>query len=535
MKNFKILKLGVFICALLLMCSSTLYAPATIYASISQSGVENQLSEYENNLATVYGDLNADKDVNSIDCALMVNYILGRISEFPNKVEVSSADVDGDGKINSIDLTLIKSYVLRIIYKFPVEEKMTTPEKKPEDFTGTLTLGHFNNDEAIKLTKAFKAAYPNVNVDLQVTADTNGAYQTLMTSALRSGKDFPDVFASESAFVKRFVNIANVYEDLSSAPYNAEELKSKLAPYTVDIGKSDDGKIRALSHQACVGALGYKRDMALKYLGTDDPEKIGEMFSTPDKIIGTGRRLKEASGGKAKIFPGIAELMRMYLGSRNYAWVEDKKLVIDPKMLEFVDLAKKLRDEDLEGGMDAWAPQWSAAIQDDIHFAWAIPTWGVPWIIDINQVYDQKEIGNWGLTKGPSAYSWGGTWFGIYKESKNKELAWEFIKFVTCNSEQSVAWAKSSGDFVSNLEAIDTLSKDKTMLNKTINQNPYEVFEPMIKDVNGSIMTQYDDTIENNFYYAMMEYLAYNITEDQMWELFKYQVEIDLGHQITVN
>ncbi len=535
MKNSNFLKLGAYICVVLLMCATNLSAPATIYASISNYGVENQLSEDENKLATVYGDLNADNNVNSLDCALMVKYILGIISEFPDNVKVSSADVNGDLLINSTDLTLIKSYVLRIICKFPVEESMTTPQKKPEDFTGTLTLGHFNNVEAEAFKEAFEAAYPNVTVDLQVTYDTNGNYQNLLIKSMTSDSDVPDVFASEWAFVKRFVNFTNAYEDLSAAPYNAEELKSKLATYTVDIGRSDDGKIRALSHQASVGALGYKRDMAKKYLGTDDPEKIGEMFSTPDKILETGRRLKEASGGKAKLFPGMAELMRMYLGARNHAWVEGEKLVIDPRMQEFVDLAKKLRDEGFVGVMDAWTPQWSYAIQDDIHFAWAIPTWGVPWIINVNQIEDLQNTGNWRIAKGPSNYSWGGTWFGISKESKNKELAWEFIKFITCNSEQAEAWAKSSGDFVSNIEAIDNLSKDETMINKTINQNPYEAFGPMIKDIDGSIMTMYDDIIENAFYYAMMEYLSYKITEDQMWKLFKTQVEIDLGYKIIVD
>lgn len=529
MRNLKILKWGAYICVILLVFVSAFGVPKISYASI------------DNNLSLVYGDLNADKDINSIDCALMLRYILGSISEFPNGVGVSLADVNGDKNVDSIDLALVKRYVLHTITKFPVEEKITTPEvtflpnKKPEDFSGILTFAHFNENEAVELAKAFEDAYPNVKVYLQITPDTNGAYQILNNYVLKTGIDVADVCALEYSFVKRCVNIDNAYENLSSAPYNAEELKSKIAPYTVDIGKSDDGKIRALSHQAAVSTFGYKRDMAIEYLGTDDPEEIGEMFSTSDKILETARRLKEASSGKAKIFPSMAELMRMYLGARKHAWVEDGKFIIDPKMLEFVSLAKKLRDEDIEGGMDAWTPQWSAAIQDDIHFAWAIPTWGVPWIIEVNQVEYQKNKGNWGLAKFPLAYVWGGTWFGIYKESKNKELAWEFIKFITCNTEQSVAWAKSSGDFVSNLEAIDTLTKDETMVNKTINQNPYEVFGSMIKDINGSTMTQYDDAIVNNFYDAMMEYLADNITEDQMWERFKQYVESDLGDCIEVN
>ena len=407
-------------------------------------------------------------------------------------------------------------------------------DKKIKEYSGTLRLGHFNKDEAKKLKEAFETVYPNVTVELQVMEDTNGAYSTLLTSALRRGEEIPDVHASEVAFVKRFVNIANGYEDLSAPPYNAEELKNQLAPYTIDIGKSDDGKIRALSHQAAAAAVGYKRDMATKYLGTDDPAKIGEMFSSAEKIIETGNKLKEASGGKAKLFPGMAELMRMYLGARDKAWVVDGKLTIDPKIEEFVDNAKKLREAGAEGGLEAWSPQWSAAITDDIHFAYAIPTWGVQWIIDVNQPEDQKGKGNWGLAKAPAPYTWGGTWFGIFSGSSNKELAWEFIKFITLNEEQAIDWAKKSGDFISNLAAIDTLSKDATVVSKTVNQNPYEFFGPMIDDINGLIITQYDDQITNVFQDAMLSYLAGNTTKDQMWAQFKDQVRSDLGEQITV-
>jgi len=407
-------------------------------------------------------------------------------------------------------------------------------EKKPEDFSGTLSFGHFNEDEATKLVAAFEAKYPNVKVDLQVTADTNGAYQTLMTSALRSGEDVPDVYGSEVAFVKRFVNIADGYEDLSAAPYNAEELTSKIVPYTIDIGRSDDGKIRALSHQAAAAAVGYKREMAKEYLGTDDPAKVAEYFSSADKIVELGKKLQEESNGKAILFPGMAELMRMYLGARDQAWVEDGKLTIDPKIEEFVDTAKKLREAGAEGALTAWEAQWSAAITDDIHFAYAIPTWGIPWIIDCNQPEEQQDKGDWALCKAPAPYTWGGTWFGMYSGSENKELAWEFIKFITADKEQSIAWAKQSGDFISNLEAIEELSKDDSMINKTIDQNPYEFFAPMIDDINGAIITQYDDQITNAFQDAMLTYLADGISEEEMWSQFKGQVESDLGDKITV-
>lgn len=209
-------------------------------------------------------------------------------------------------------------------------------------------------------------------------------------------------------------------------------------------------------------------------------------------------------------------------------------MVVDPKMNEFVKTVKALNDEGAQDSLEAWTPQWSAAIQDDTHFAYAIPTWGIPWIIDVNQAENEKKTGNWGLAQGPAAYTWGGTWFGMYSKSQNKELAWEFIKFITLDEEQSKAWAKSSGDFISNLNVINELSKDTTFVNATVNQNPYEFFAPSIDKINGSIITQYDDTITNAFQTAMLSYLAGTTTEEQMWAQFKEQVNSDLGDKITV-
>jgi len=414
----------------------------------------------------------------------------------------------------------------------PVNEEKEDNTQKLEKSTEIIRFRHFNGDEAKLLKEAFEAVYPNVTVELQVVEDTNG-YSDFFPSILRYD-ECPDVYATEVAFVKRFVNISEAYEDLSAAPYNAEELKNQIAPYTIDIGRSDDGKIRALSHQAAAGAVGYKRDIAKKYLGTDDSAEIGEMFSSAENIIETAKKLQKESGGKVKLFPNVEELMRMYLGAREQAWVEGNKLTIDPKIQEYVNVAKELRDIGAEGGMEPWSAKWANSIQDDIHFAYAIPTWGLSWIIDVNQEEDEKKTGNWGLAKPPVPYTWGGTWFGIYKGSQNKELAWEFIKFITLNEEQAISWAKSSGDFVSNLAAIKKLSKDETVINETINQNPYEFFEPMIGSINGAIMTKYDDQITNLFTEEMHKYLDGNISEEQMWTQFKDNVRSDLGYKIEV-
>jgi len=342
-----------------------------------------------------------------------------------------------------------------------------TPEQSAEELKGEFTFAHFNEDEALRLVKAFNEKHPGVKINLKIE-------ERLFYSR---SDPFPDIVALETAFVKRIVNIQDGLEDLSSPPYNAEELTSKMIPFTVDVGRSNDGKIKALAFGAAPGAIGYKRDIARKYLGTDDPDAISEMLSSTEKIIETAKKLKENSGGKVKLIPGMHELMRIYLGGRSQGWVVEDTLCIDPLMIEYVNLQKQLRDMGQDGGMEAWTPQWSKAVDDDTHFMYAIPTWGIPYIIEINDTAN-KDTGRWGLAKPTYPYFWGGTWYGVVKEAEpeRKKLAWEFLKFLCTDMEFLESYAELYGEFVNNTELIEKLSKDDRFINRTINQNPYEFF-----------------------------------------------------------
>ena len=354
------------------------------------------------------------------------------------------------------------------------ETKTAYTQKDPKDYKGTITFWHFNKDEGPVMKEMFEKAYPNVKINLQIISDQNQGYQNKLTSAIANGSGVPDVFCGESAVVKRFVNLENGFADLSQKPFEAESVINKMIPATVDIGRDDNGKIRALTYQVTPGALAYKRSVAKKYLGTDDPDKISEMISTVDKLT---------------------------------------------------DVAKTYRDSGYESGLTQWQPAWAASIAKEENLFYACPSWGIANIIECNDK-DGKDKGTWGLAQSPIPYTWGGTWLGVYDKSKNKELAWQFVKYMTSNKEGMKAWTEKMGDVMNNTDVIDEYKKSGPV-NKTFNQNPYTVFDKSMSKINGKIMTQYDDRINAAFDDALDTYLAGKCSKDDMWKKVKEKVKSD--------
>ncbi|HEY9060527.1 MAG TPA: extracellular solute-binding protein [Pseudobacteroides sp.] len=395
--------------------------------------------------------------------------------------------------------------------------------KSPEDYKGEIVFWHFNSSEGPKISQAFNKLYPNVKVKTTIVSDRDSQYQNKLTAALRAGVGVPDVFVAESAFAKRLVEMPGAFLDLTE---RAKDVASKMIPFTVQVGTDKNGALKALSHQAAPGAIAYKKTVAKKYLGTDDPKAIAEMLSSEEKMLETAKILKEKSGGKVALFPTWEEPKKMYLGARSKGWVVDDKLNIDQKVMELIDFSKNLRDNKYESGLTQWTPGWSSAIAaNETSMVWALPPWGVPWIINSNDK-TAANGGKWGITNPPFKYFWGGTWMGIYANSQNQDIAWEFVKFFTANKDTVKKWALDNQDFPNNLEIIAEGSPSDSNI---VGANLFKFYEPFVKDINGEVLTQYDDIIERTFDDVMVSYLAGKYkTKDDMVKAFKDKVKTNL-------
>jgi len=362
----------------------------------------------------------------------------------------------------------------------------------------------------------FEERHPNITIELTIVPTED--YPTKLKPTLKSGENAPDIFTGEASFIKQFID-AGFYDVLEQDPYNVNA--SKLLDYTVDIGRNDDGKIVALSWQATPGAVFYRRSLAKEYFGTDDPAEIGKLFTSWEKMLDTGRVIKEKSNGEVFLIPGIGDLSNMIMAQRDNPWVVNGKLVIDPQMIDFFDVAKQFKDEGLEGQIGQWSPAWFDAMKADTNvFCMLLPTWGLHYVMKPNA---PDSSGDWAACKGPFDWYWGGTWLGVYEGSEHKAAAWEFVKMMTLDDEFMEWWAKETGDFLSNTDVVEKI-KDDFSDEYLGGQNHYDYFYEAAKGIDGSLFSSYDQEINGMYMNQVSLYVEDQVSKDEAIANFKSEV-----------
>jgi len=304
--------------------------------------------------------------------------------------------------------------------------------------------------------KYYVPSHPGVEVEYSLTPTDQ--FPNKLDPVLASGQGAPDVFALEAAFVRKYVE-SGLLLDLTDI---ADAARSKSLAYPIEVG-TYNGKVYGMSWQACPGAMFYRRSLAKKYLGTDDPAEVQKYVANLDKFVETAGILNDKSKGKCVIVSSTGDLNNVFLGARKNPWVVNGKLNIDPAMVQYMEMSKLLKDKGYEGRVGQWSEGWFAGMKgslkdekgNDIEvFSYMLPTWGLHYVLKTNA---PETSGDWAMTAGPAPYRWGGTWVGAYKGTKNPVAAKDFIKYVSTDDGFLEAWAKDTGDVVSNVSVMNKI------------------------------------------------------------------------------
>ena len=384
-----------------------------------------------------------------------------------------------------------------------------------------LVVWSFTNELQGMIEKYYLPNHPELDIEFQIYPTDGNAYTTKVDNtfgANAASEEAPDIFTLEAAFVKHYVE-SDWTGDLKDIGFTDEELAAAF-PVMAQIGQSSAGVQKGLSWQSTPGVLMYRASLAEKYLGVTSPEEMQAKVADWDTFLETAEELKTASNGECKMVIGAGDIWNAYQYQRSEGWVVDNKLVIDDELLDFEELCKTLEEDDLTHKGDAWSEVWFAGMRGELPtLCYFLPTWGLHYTLKPNCVAgwdaenpDSEEniknatengtYGDWRITDGPVAYSWGGTWMGInaakaaQADDAKKAAMHDLIKFFTLDDDFLTQYAKDSGDFVGSKAAVDKILAEGGTPNPFLGgQDHYAIFASAAALANGSLMSEYDDTI----------------------------------------
>lgn len=392
-----------------------------------------------------------------------------------------------------------------------------------------LEVWSFTDEVGGLVENYYKKAFPDVEVVYSFTPTEQ--FPSKLDPVLASGNGAPDVFALESAFVRKYVE-SGLLLDLTDI-YTRN--RDKLLQYPVDVG-TYEGKVYGMSWQACPGAFFYRRSIAQKYLGTSEPSAVQAYFTDLNKFLDTARVLQQRSNGSCVVVSSLGDLQFPFYSARAQPWVVNNRLVVDPVLDQYLEISKTLHDNRWEGRVGQWSEGWFAGMKGELKdesgkavevFGYFLPTWGLHYVLKTNA---EGTAGDWAMIPGPVPYRWGGTWLGAWKGTKNPDGAKQMIEYLTTNDDFLRQYALDSGDMVSNTRVVNSI-KDNFREPFLGGQNHYAAFAEMALGVNGRLTQSYDDVIQSLFQEAVTAFVNGEKTKAAALADFRQQVQSQVGIQ----
>ena len=379
-------------------------------------------------------------------------------------------------------------------------------------------------------------------------------YPTKVQTALQGGEKEPDIIVGEPQMLEDFYDMG-LFANLDD--FGAKDYEGQIVDYVWEVGQDADGVQRAISYQITPAGIYYRRDIAQKVFGTDDPVEIGKHFATYDAILDAAKTLKAAG---YRIFASDSEINYF---SGDSAWVVDGKLNVSERRVEYMDLVVELYKQDLTAYASQWATPWYMAMAGVVHiltaetqwgtdemniwdaenfkeatadyettevFAFGLPSWGVLTMRD--NVGD--TAGKWGVCAGPAYGFGGGTYIGISANSERKDTAWDFVKFCTLNEETADWWIEfSQGDTVSLVSALEKHADDTNEVYG--GQKLYSFWLEQAKGIDYSLVTRYDKQIGDAWGEAISNIKSGAMTKEEAISNFYDLVESTFAGEIEVS
>ncbi|GMK38624.1 sugar ABC transporter substrate-binding protein [Paenibacillus sp. CCS19] len=312
------------------------------------------------------------------------------------------------------------------------------PVKK--ELSGELTFWTFGAGDAIeKFYASFSKAYPNVKVNTQILAWDE--MQKNLKNAIATGTGGPDVVMTGADWLASSNMYAGV-ENLLEPPYNAGDMKDLWTDSNWNHWLSLDGK-RLIGLPWDTGATlsWYRADLLEENGYPSDPKELASYMSNPEQFLEMAKALRAKD---IYLLESNTTIMDIYTPGEGFFDRNLNFIRNTDKYVEGLKLAQQVKQLGLAFNDSAF---WSEPGKQAIATGKIAMVYYANWISDTIKSTAPDLVGKWRETHLPfgNSVAGSGSTLAILSQSKNKELAWEFIKFLLATDEGQKAWIESGG------------------------------------------------------------------------------------------
>jgi lactose/L-arabinose transport system substrate-binding protein len=281
-----------------------------------------------------------------------------------------------------------------------------------------------------------KAGHENFKINV-VNVEENDV-ETKSITAFTSGVSdgMPDILLMGDYSAQNFLtNYAGKYADLTDSIDFSQFAQNKVADYTVD------GHVYGVPFDSGSAGMYYRKDLFEQAGYTaDDLKNI-----TWTQLVEIGKKVKEATGKYVFVFTPYkgTHYMQMALQScGQWFYKEDGSAnFANNQVIRYMaDILKQMYKADLIYPVDYWSAEGVGAVQNGDVAAHLSAVWYIPTLTSV-----PDASGKWGYTNlptvegvdGATQYSnIGGSSWVVLEDSKNKDLAIDFLKTVYAGNDE---------------------------------------------------------------------------------------------------
>lgn len=283
-----------------------------------------------------------------------------------------------------------------------------------------------------KLLPAFQESYPDINVEF-VKFNGPADVATKVQMAVASGGELPDIVAVSYNDMGNLWGL-DIWEDLSAEPYNLSP--DMFVPSLLPMMTDPNGRLVGICEKPGITGIGYKRELAREYFGTDDVEEMEQIFSSWDAFIEKGREVKEKSNGTVYMFPTVKEVFDLVYLSGSEPYLKGDTLNVEASRKGF-EFALRMKKEGLIDTMEWEGPAHDNSLIQKNHIFGMMPSYFPTFKI---KSIDKDKTIKWGLMTPPEGgvNSASNAW-AIPKSAKNKEAAFKWLNWFAVSDEGTQA------------------------------------------------------------------------------------------------